>query len=866
MMNSVERKKTITLYSILFLLCAAVIHATNIYSMRSLVMFGDSYNGYYPGFAYIGRYLRALPISLLKGQIPIYDFSIGFGENIIEALNWGGFGDPFNLISVFFPVKYSAIGYTLAQLLRMYFAGLFFLLWALNRHAEALPAITGSVFYTFSMYTVLFGLNFSTFMTALTILPLLALGVDKMLSSKGRISYNLIFGMALQGVCGFYWIYMDSLFFILYIPLSCIYEHKLKISAALNRFGAILLNYLGGLALSAAFFLPGTYIYLISNRTSSVSFSLADYLKVYSLDEYIVKMDTLLTPHRYHIDSLFLGIGFLLSLIILYGLKRGNEYRMWKILCAVTFIGYLLPGFGRIMNGFAYTAERWTYLLYFVFAYVITIGMDNISSTKQVQKIIFTVLFPGWLFLALYSNPHPDIAFYIRVSAFSLLWIIMVVAFFYVPKRKLLCVLTILSVVTCQMVIYYPKQVFCLNQFSVFRMNGVYDTLISNNSAFVQNSATDQSDRFFRTDLYGDCPDISLMTGTNSTVSYYSAHNTSIYEFFRTFGFSPSLFGNSVILVGLDGRLPAEMLFSVRSYADPTTDDKVMINPYCLPIGFTYDSYLPASTLNGLGLADANALLADVVFLEDTDISTSIPPYKSSLSRTVPIEIHIDYGDIISENNIVYCAGDKTLKLTPDPDFSYDSDQEYYLVFESLNTLSDIRFVTIGSKQLRLLPDGTTASFDGDCMVKISAADVFDADTPLTITFQEGLYTLSDIKLFSVNTEHYREAYDLRNRYTLQNVKLGINTVSGTISIPTSQILFMSIPYDPFWQCTVDNQKATIQKADNGFCAVELPAGDHEICFRYSSPVNTAGLIISIATAFVLLMCYIRTRNKQKKK
>ncbi|MBR1439612.1 MAG: YfhO family protein [Lachnospiraceae bacterium] len=859
-----ERKKEILGYSILFIFCAVLIHITNLYTLRGFIKYGDSYNEYYPVFIYIGKYIRSLPSALFHGKLPVYDFTAGFGENVFEAMNWLGFGDPFNFISVFFPVRYSAVGYTLAQLLRIYFAGLVFMLWTRRRQASLLPAVIGSLFYAFSMYTALFGLNFPTFMTALTTLPLLALGVDQLLSSGRRISFYLVFGMALQGLCGFYWIYMDSLFFLLYIPLSALLERKLSIPVFFKRFFSIFLNYLMGLALSAAFFLPCIHAFFSSNRTDAVAFSLGDYLNLYSLEEYIVKLDSLLTPHGTYADGLYLGIGFLFCLIILLGPDK--EYRFWKLLSAIVFIGYLLPGFGRIMNCFAYPAERWIYLLYFVFAQVIVLGLDYINTVTPISKILFSLCFPVWLLLAFKTHQLSDISFTIRFAFISLLWIGFLVALFCIRDfnsrrtQRFFCLCTLLFYLFGQMAYFYPKQIFGLNHFSTFRMNGVYNSLLSDNSRFVKHSTKDTEEGVFRTDLTGECLDVSLITGTNSTSSYYSAHNTAVYSFFRTFGFSSSLVGGSVSMSGLDGRLPAEMLFSVRSYADPVYHEAVKENPYYLPLGFTYDSYLPMSALKDMDLTDANALLPDVVFLEDKNLPATVPSYNGTFSRAEQVELKIDFGNITKDGNTICSEGDQVLTLTPLSDFNFDPAQEYYLVLEGLNTLSDIRIVTIGSKQLRLVPDGATASYAGDCMVKIASSDVFDANTPLTITLQGGLYSLSDIRLYSVNTEHYKEAYEYRSRYTLQNLEFGVNTVSGTISIPSSQILFMSIPYDPFWNCTIDNQKATILKADNGFCAVVLPAGDHEICFSYSSPINTAGLLISGSNIVLLLLIIIRRK------
>lgn len=65
--------------------------------------------------------------------LPMFDFSIGMGEDILTTLNFYGMGDPLTLLSVFVPKQRMEMFYDFLVAFRMYLAGLTFIFYCRNR-------------------------------------------------------------------------------------------------------------------------------------------------------------------------------------------------------------------------------------------------------------------------------------------------------------------------------------------------------------------------------------------------------------------------------------------------------------------------------------------------------------------------------------------------------------------------------------------------------------------------------------------------------------------------------------------------------------------------------------------------------------
>lgn len=85
-------------------------------------------------------------------------------------------------------------------------------------------------------------------------------------------------------------------------------------------------------------------------------------------------------------------------------------------------------------------------------------------------------------------------------------------------------------------------------------------------------------------------------------------------------------------------------------------------------------------------------------------------------------------------------------------------------------------------------------------------------------------------------------------------------SLTGKISVADGQKIMTSIPYDEGWSVWIDGEKAETEMFAGTFMAVKCPAGEHEVRFSYTSPGVTAGFVVSIISILIALLYFCSER------
>ena len=124
-------KRLILYFTFIFWFCFLALQVVYYFRYgKSMVGRGDGVNQHMLTLVYIGQYLRAFLQNIFVDHqfvIPMFDFSIGYGMDIISTLHYYGFGDPLNYLAVFVSPEDTESLYAFLCGLRMFIAGLSFM-------------------------------------------------------------------------------------------------------------------------------------------------------------------------------------------------------------------------------------------------------------------------------------------------------------------------------------------------------------------------------------------------------------------------------------------------------------------------------------------------------------------------------------------------------------------------------------------------------------------------------------------------------------------------------------------------------------------------------------------------------------------
>lgn len=857
-------------YSLVFALVSFLSFFFFLINGKTFIAGADGFNQYYPTYYYIGKYIRNYAsVAFRRKQLPTYDFNIGFGGDIISTLNYYGFGDVFNVTSAFFPGKYSTIGYTFTVLLKLYISGISFSQYAIHAGCTRTSTFAAAFLFAFSGFSLSFGLLFPTFLTALIYLPWMMWGVEDLLYNS-HFSWKLILAVTLQSMVSFYFIYMDAVFFALYIILHYVCSRNHSTFSAnhyLIAFIKIVYHVIVGMMVSGVFLMPTLYEYLHSARTGESS--LLKYLRQeYSISEWLERGAGVLSGPGFGAG---LGLCFIAVSAIAIGIKKlikdrknqknytYNGEKPLGILLVILLAGYCIPFFGSIMNGFSYSTDRWTYLLIFVIAvmmarYLPEFGVHvKLITTVTVTSGVVCII---CLWIGKGFSQSTDVR-----ATFIIFDLTLTIAVFYQLYREntrkcniarsfitryqqqTLCALSILEVVIMAALNNAPHIVGGEGYYTLFKNIYAYQEVTESGFATVSGKMS-QNNTFIRTDLYDTSYGASLITGTQGTTSYFSIQNSNLQRFMNAYEISGGIQGGSFCFQGLEGRTAEEALLSATNSEEKSRN--------IIPFGTFFSNWCSEKDADKADPLTRNAYLLSSVVLDVTEdeaqkIADTIQRTENltSTSSSIPYtesyyNIQASGGDLeVKTGGIIYLYLNEAVT----------NGNEYYVLFHNFcykgnETLEDVR---VNGKRIRLRPAGSFSGQTDEFMVMVDLTDDFLQSGKINISFQgSGEFLLDSIEVRKANQSGVYTQIENLKQHSIQNLEIRENYISGSSNEDSDSILFMSIPYSEGWSCYIDGIETHVIRADYGFSAVQIPGGVHKIEWKYRTPWLTAGESITI--------------------
>lgn len=899
-----QRKYCYGVYTLMFLLMCIVAFLPFFTEGKSFVWGAgveDGLSQHFSALAYYGEALREFFRNLLAGhpKLVMWDMSLGYGADILSTLNYYAIGDPLNLLYGFVSPKNTETMYNFMIVLRMYLAGITFIMYARKMKKRSYGTVIGALVYVFSGFCFRLGLRHPFFINPMIYFPLLCLGIEKIYQRERP--YVFIFAVCVSAMSNYYFLYMLTIFAVIYAWIRFYkYSEENKIKTfflTILKFG---MYYTLGIAMAAVILLPSVIGFLGNGRYGNG----ADWksLIVYPGKYYLLFIENFIGYGNMGSNT---NAGYLpiVGIVVLFTLfSQRMKHKKYRAAFIASIIALILPIFGYAFNGFSYANNRWAFALSFIVALLTAEMYPRLFVMSKRQQIgigagiiIYTV------FCIIVNASGEEIlknkgimAACGLIAVFYILLLIFQRLGYDTQKRIVRVSMAILLLISVGVHGYYrfdPKGYAYTQEF--MDQGQAYRTLKEDDIRML-SKVNDPS--VYRVHAEGyRYKNYGLINHLNTISGYYSITAKCVTDTIKGYDTLGMQYADKY--KGVDQRLGLLSLAGVKyitvahnsqvakdvsSMGDvPYGVEKLRKkgnitlykNKYALPFAYAYDSYMTEQQyeqLNGIG--KEQAMLAQIILNQhpaDKEI-------QHNEQRNGPDIQTIS----LPETRISSPKGKKYADIT----VPVEKDKETYLYFKNLvyhgKKNGDDKFILTGRKgtkgilvtqndvQQKIHIQSTFNPYyfgRKDYIVKINH-QTSKAKEKVRLNFlSPGEYEFDDISLITVPKKDVLARLKERKENSMKQIQYEGNHFRGVYHAKKDQILCVTIPYSKGWKATVNGNRTKIYKANGMFMGIIMKKGTQSVKLDYETPGLKIGAWISLV-AWIGLGIYGLYFEKYRKK
>ena len=880
-----QRKYCYGVYTLMFLLMCIVAFLPFFTEGKSFVWGAgveDGLSQHFSALAYYGEALREFFRNLLAGhpKLVMWDMSLGYGADILSTLNYYAIGDPLNLLYGFVSPKNTETMYDFMILLRMYLAGITFIMYARKMKKRSYGTVIGALVYVFSGFCFRLGLRHPFFINPMIYFPLLCLGIEKIYQRERP--YVFIFAVCVSAMSNYYFLYMLTIFVVIYAWIrfyKYTEENKMKnFFLTILKFG---IYYTLGIAMAAVILLPSVIGFLGNGRYGKG----VDWksLIVYPGKYYLLFIENFIGYGNMGSNT---NAGYLpiVGIVVLFTLfSQRMKHKKYRVAFIASIIALILPIFGYAFNGFSYANNRWAFALSFIVALLTAEMYPRLFVMSKRQQIgigagiiIYTV------FCIIVNASGEEIlknkgimAACGLIAVFYILLLIFQRLGYDTQKRIVRVSMAILLLISVGVHGYYrfdPKEYAYTQEF--MDQGQAYRTLKEDNIRML-SKVNDPS--VYRVHAEGyRYKNYGLINHLNTISGYYSITAKCVTDTIKGYDTLGMQYADKY--KGVDQRLGLLSLAGVKyitvahnsqvakdvsskgdvPYGVEKQSKKGNItlykNKYALPFAYAYDSYMTEQQyeqLNGIG--KEQAMLAQIILNQhptDKEI-------QHNEQRNDPDIQTIS----LPETRISSPKGKKYADIT----VPVEKDKETYLYFKNLvyhgKKNGDDNFILTGRKgtkgilvtqndvQQKIHIQSTFNPYyfgRKDYIVKINH-QTSKAKEKVRLNFlSPGEYEFDDISLITVPKKDVLARLKERKENSMKQIQYEGNHFRGVYHAKKDQILCVTIPYSKGWKATVNGNRTKIYKANGMFMGIIMKKGTQSVKLDYETPGLKIGAWISL--------------------
>lgn len=900
LLNKLISKKTFDYYTILFCLMCSAIYSYYFMSKGSFIWESD---GFTQHFLLFNEYVNILQ-GMLRGEgFPQWDWSISAGADTITSYGYYVIGDPFAYLGVLFPESLREFSFHLIMFIRMWCVGLSYLVYVRNFKVSHGAALLGALMYTFSFFVIFNADRHPFFILPLIWLPLLCLGVEKILKRESGLLFSIM--VAISAISNFYFFYKLTILIFIYGIVRYGMLHRFNNWKRLgSSFGRCSLHYLVGLLLGAVVFLPMVDGFLNSSRNTD---GIAINLFIYHGSYYAAMIHNLFVPYAYFWSAGGFSIFALFTVVFLFKTKKKKTFSSIMLLILGVFL--LFPFFGSFMNGMSGPYNRFSFAipLFLSFASGQFLEERNKLQLKDLRLVKYILI--GFTFIyGIAAIAQDKYLFYIIPLVLGwLIWSILMCEKEKKIKKKMrnkvsiiLVTLVMLNLVTNATSLYYSygndsiSETIELNT-SLDRYENLFGGIqnLLPEEELYRVGVTSQDSHIRNQFIYHDLMGLS---------TYLSVTNGYLAEFAEEMEIA-SYQIIQPLRNGVDDRRIANHFFNIEYILTEEKNESYLPYDYEVvhrsneipsfilakteanfPFAYVEDRIITRDVFSKLNPVEKEIFLTKGVVLETNQDFAGEKFVENAKEQIKEVEHQIEYNDPellpldkdvieVTESGASFKISLKNAnELVGHDIFIYLQGLDYESIdipfYMPDDTSYNIRFLYEGREKTFRQSDKysfSTYFYRENMFVNLGHTDV--GTDEMFIQFEDtGKYHIDDITIYAlpVDKNNDKKIADKKRENALDIKVFENEHIEGTLQRDEPGILVTTIPYEKGWEVTVNGEKKEIVRANIGFIGVPLDSGNSEIIFEYQNPYLKIGSVLSLIGFLLLGLIQLIYRKNSK--
>jgi uncharacterized membrane protein YfhO len=826
--------------------------------------------------------------------IPQWEFALGEGNDILQTLNYYVVGDPFAVFSVVVPTRFMWIYYDFMILLRLYLAGFAFscLCFYTKKDIGRCAVMAGAMTYVFCYWALLNVNRHPFFLNPMLYFPLIVLGIEKILQEKKKCLLTL--AVFLAAISNFYFFYVIVILTVVYVAIRLLVKYKKDFASM----GKALLSIAGcsilGTMMSFVILLPVIAAALGDARMDSGN----SWHLIYPITYYFKLLRVFFGEMRIYWLCMGYSAPVLVAIFLLF--FRRKEYRTLKWCFFACLVIVLVPALGQFLNGMSYMCNRWNWAFALLCAYIFAVmwkELMNLSIRDAIKLTAGLGVCTLGMLLTTYSRSRKSllcmgIAFIFLLILFPIrsknpkvkLW-----RKRYQQPLAFACVLV--GILCVSSFLYASSEIDYTSEAKTIEDA---ENLMQTDARVVDQVASSEGvTDYYRYSGRKLKKNANFLTGVSNTQYYWTISNSSVTDYMKETELKETM---PQLHEGYDDRSALLSLSSVLYYVIPASDKmpvpygytyvetydasgnvagtessssakyQIYRNDYALPIAYVYDTSIDGDTWEGLSAIEKQEAMLQAVRLDDYEgeyPATQLNLTSQSLDYKVKCK---GDGITLEDNCFLVTKTDSSVTIR----FEGLENCETYFTIKGLeyeDVAANKRYFRVGNTEADVTlaassgvsktinyytPDHERYNDVHDYSVNLDYSE--EAVTSIKLTFSEtGTYSFDSIGIVCQPMDNYADQISALKSSSLENVEIGTDTVSGTITLDQPKFLCFSIPYSKGWTAYVDGEEATVYRANVKNMALSLDEGTHDIVLTYHTPYRKMGVIVS-ACGFVLFI------------